>query len=185
MGGIETSFLLPQLLSNRYSGTDFDDIMTVSPEHIESLKSSIQHTPSCFGEEPWVYVITQKSKNFDAWNGLFNSLVHQNQKWAVNCDLLIAVCARKKFTHNKKENDWYLYDTGASAMVLVLMATHLGLMSHQMGGFDPNTVVNTLEISGDIIPISVIGVGHAKETSKKKPKLNHNGKVFFDKYNPV
>ena len=64
------------------------------------------------------------------------------------------------FSQNDKPNRWSGYDTGAASISLCLQATAMGLMSHQMGGFDDKVLRESFNIPADIHIWSVIAIGH-------------------------
>lgn len=77
-------------------------------------------------------------------------------------DLIIA---QKNFKHNGKPNAWGEYDAGQAAATLVLQATALNLVAHQMGGFDPAKAIATFSISETARPIAAIAIGYEGETN--------------------
>ncbi|MDO7666796.1 MAG: nitroreductase family protein, partial [Pseudomonadota bacterium] len=52
------------------------------------------------------------------------------------------------------------YDTGAASISLCLQASAMGLMSHQMGGFDGDKLKATFAIPADINLWAMIAIGH-------------------------
>jgi nitroreductase len=61
---------------------------------------------------------------------------------------------------NSKPNRWGQYDTGAASENLCLQAVALGLMAHQMGGFDAERVQREFQIPARYTPMAMIAVGH-------------------------
>ncbi|MFP3033789.1 MAG: nitroreductase family protein, partial [Wolbachia sp.] len=132
----------------------------------------VRLTPSCFGDEPWRYVICNKQNNQSAWEKLLNCLDESNQKWAKDAQVLIISLSAKNFRkQGKGENLWANHDTGAANYGLMLQAAVMNLMAHQMGGFDRDKIVKEFNIPNDFNVMSVIAVGYEEEgaeTSKKK-----------------
>jgi len=56
-----------------------------------------------------------------------------------------------------------LVDTGAACVSLCLQATALGLISHQMGGFDADQTKQLFKLPDTCTPMSVIAVGYQAE----------------------
>ncbi len=74
--------------------------------------------------------------------------------------MLILVSADSKLTRNDNPNRWGQYDTGAASMSLCLQATELGLMVHQMGGFDANKAKELFAIPERYMPMAMMTVGY-------------------------
>ena len=73
---------------------------------------------------------------------------------------LLLVCADTLFNHNQQPNRWAQYDTGAAAENLCLQASSMGLMAHQMGGFDADLARETFDIPAQFTPMAMISVGY-------------------------
>lgn len=95
-----------------------------------------------------------------AWQAAFDCLVPGNQGWAVNAPVLLLICADTLFGHNDKPNKWAAYDTGAATENLCLQATALGLMAHQMGGFDADKARTTFKVPERYQILAMVTVGY-------------------------
>ena len=62
--------------------------------------------------------------------------------------------------YKRQPNRWAQYDTGAASENLCLQATALGLVAHQMGGFDPELAKTRFKIPADHACMAMIAVGH-------------------------
>jgi nitroreductase len=60
-------------------------------------------------------------------------------------------------------NIYALYDLGAATALLTIEAAALGLVTHQMGGFDRDAARKTFEIPEDYLLGSVIALGYQGE----------------------
>jgi len=104
--------------------------------------------------------------------------------------VLVMVCADTLFNHNQKPNRWGSYDTGAAAVSLCLQATSLGLMTHQMGGFDGAKTRESFNIPEQFEMMSMLSVGYAadveslegeaKERETAPRKRKPLGDLFFN-----
>ena len=159
----------------RRSGRQFDSNKMVSKDQLESLIEAARWAPSCYGDEPWRYIICNKADNPEAYEKLLSCLVEFNQGWAKNAPVLMVAVAKNTFSFNGEPNSWGGYDTGAASMNICNMACSLGLMTHQMGGFDESLVAKAFEIGQDFRTVSVIAVGYEVENPtdlaerKRKP----------------
>ena len=60
---IDTQEKIDDLLAKRWSGRAYDAIKPVSQEHIISLLEAARWAPSCYGDEPWRYIVCDKTTN--------------------------------------------------------------------------------------------------------------------------
>ncbi len=164
---------LMELIQKRHSGYSYNPNKNVSDEHILALQEAARWAPSCFGEEPWRYIICSKDKHVSGWNNIYNSLVEKNQKWAQNANILIATICKNKFTYNDAENKHAAHDLGAANISMMLIATELGLMAHQMAGFSTDKLKESFNISDEYSPISIMAIGYEleQEESQTKPRV--------------
>jgi len=155
-----TQQAIHELLANRWSGRAYDASQPVSQAQVVSLLEAARWAPSCFGDQPWRYVFCNKADNMQAWQAAFECLVPGNQGWAVNAPVLLLICADTLFGHNDKPNKWAAYDTGAATENLCLQATALGLMAHQMGGFDADKARATFNVPERYQVLAMVTVGY-------------------------
>lgn len=155
-----TQQAIHELLANRWSGRAYDADQSVSKEQVVSLLEAARWAPSCFGDQPWRYIVCNKADNLQAWQAAFDCLVPGNQGWAVNAPVLLLICADTLFGHNDKPNKWAAYDTGAATENLCLQATALGLMAHQMGGFDADKARATFNVPERYQILAMVTVGY-------------------------
>ena len=156
----KTSVPVNELISNRWSGRAYDPEKTVPQQHIIALIEAARWAPSCFGDQPWRFIVCDKQANQTAWDNAFSCLSEGNQSWAMNAPLLILSVADSILSKNGKPNRWGQYDTGAATMSLCLQATELGLMVHQMGGFDAEKARQIFSIPDQFIPMAMMTVGY-------------------------
>ena len=130
-----------------------------------SIVEAARWAPSCFGDEPWRYIVCHKSAYIAAWQNALDCLVEGNKQWAQHAPVLIMVFANTIFSSNDNDNRWGQYDTGASSMSMCLQATELGLMAHQMGGILIEKIMESFAVPDQFIPMAIMTVGYqlAKE----------------------
>ncbi|MGB9149693.1 MAG: nitroreductase family protein [Burkholderiales bacterium] len=149
-----------ELLANRWSPRAFDAGKTISREQIIAMIEAARWAPSCFGDDPWRFIVWDKSTDQTNWEKAFDCIGESNQKWVKNAPLLFVSIANTLFDHNSQPNRWGQYDTGAASMALVLQAGALGLVSHQMGGFDAAKLRASFSIPDQFVPMAMIAVGY-------------------------
>jgi len=177
---IETTAEVHELIAKRWSPRAYDASRPVEREKLLSLLEAARWAPSCFGDEPWRFVIGDRFNDQTGWKGLFETLADKNQLWAKHAPVLILVVADSQFRMNEKPNRWAQYDTGAATISLCLQAEALGLSAHQMGGFSPEAASSAVGLPEQFTPMAMIAVGyqgvlddldqdfHAMETAARK-----------------
>lgn len=151
---------IDKIIAERWSGRAFDSTMPVSDKDIISLCEAARWAPSCYGDQPWRFIVWNKHSDETSWQQALECLAPGNQEWAQNASVLILSASVKTFSHNDKDNRWVSYDSGAASMSLCLQATSMGLMTHQMGGFDSEKVRSLFSVPDDIELWAMIAVGH-------------------------
>ena len=155
-----TSTPIADLIARRWSPRAIDRDQPVSREQLLALLEAARWAPSCFGDQPWRYLVWDRFHDATAWQQAFECLAEGNQIWVRNAPVLLLSVAAPHFGHNNQLNRWAEYDTGAASENLCLQATALGLVAHQMGGFDSDKAKATFNIPADHTCMAMIAVGH-------------------------
>lgn len=155
-----TQVSINETIANRWSPRAFDANKPVAEAEVTSLLEAARWAPSCFGDQPWRLVVWDKNTDESAWQQVLENLSPGNQTWAKNAPILILVCADTKFTHNGEPNRWGRYDAGAAAENLCLQATSLGLVSHQMGGFDTKKLREIANVPEQFELMAMMAIGY-------------------------
>jgi len=158
-----TSVPIHELLARRWSPRAFDASRPVEREQILALIEAARWAPSCFGDEPWRYLIWDRHTDALGWHQAFGCLSASNQAWVKNVPLLLLSCAGSIFRHSDKPNRFGQHDTGAASMGLVLQAVALGLAAHQMAGFDAVKARELFAVPAEYTPMAMIAVGYQAE----------------------
>lgn len=155
-----TSVPIHDILARRWSPRAFDSGKMVSREQLTTLLEAGRWAASCNGDEPWRYLVWDRSRDPQGWLKAFDCLSENNQKWVKNVPLLMLACAGSIFGHNGKPNRWGQYDTGAASISIALQAVALGLVAHQMGGFDIERARTAFSIPSEYTLMAMIAVGY-------------------------
>jgi nitroreductase len=166
-----TSEPIHELLASRWSPRAFDPEQAVTREQITSLLEAARWAPSCFGDEPWRFLVLDRARDPDNWRRAYGCLSEGNRKWVDNAPLLIAALADSRYRTRDAHNRWAQYDTGAASMGLVLQAVALGLIAHQMGGFDANRLAASFGVPERFTPMAVIAVGYPGDPDRLPGEL--------------
>ncbi|MDX1915046.1 MAG: nitroreductase family protein [Methylophilus sp.] len=177
------------VLANRWSPRAYDASQPVTQEQLLSLLEAARWAPSCFGDQPWRFVVCDKSTDVTAWQRAYECLAPSNQSWVINAPVIVLICADSLFGHNQQANRWAQYDTGAAAENLCLQATSLGLVTHQMGGFSVDVAREKFQIPSQYSLMAMIAIGHQaapeslpeelKERELTARKRKTLGELFF------
>lgn len=156
----DTPVPLADLIVRRWSPRAFDAERAVERHKLHALLQAARWAPSCFGDEPWRYIVADRQTDETAWQKAFDLLAEGNQAWCKNVPVLLLACADSVFDRNGKPNRWGQYDTGAASENLCLEAVRQGLAAHQMGGFDVKRARQAYAIPERFTPMAMIAVGY-------------------------
>ncbi len=159
----DTQFPIHDLLKRRWSSRAFDERL-VESEKLKSLFEAARWAPSSNNEQPWRFIVARKDRELE-WSHLLACLVEGNRKWAYRAPVLILSVASLNFEDTCKPNRHALHDIGMSTENLVLQATALGLVAHQMAGFDVEKARTDLKIPADYEPVVMIAIGYPGDPS--------------------
>ena len=177
------------LIANRWSARAFDASKPVSQAQIIALLEAARWAPSCFGDQPWRFIVWDKNVDAAAWQHAFDCLASSNQTWVKAAPILMLTCADTLFGHNQQPNRWAQHDTGAAAENLCLQASYMGLAAHQMGGFNADLARDKFAIPAQYTPMAMIAVGYAGDPNQLPDELKQRelaerkrkplGELFF------
>lgn len=153
-----TQFPIHDLLARRWSPRAFDD-RPIEAEKLKSLFEAARWAPSSNNEQPWRFVVASKEQG-PAYERLLACLLEGNRTWAHRAPVLILSVASLNFEHGHTPNRHALHDTGLATENLVLQATALDLVAHQMAGFDVEKARADLKIPSGFEPVAMIAVGY-------------------------
>jgi nitroreductase len=151
--------VLPVLLQ-RWSARAFAG-REVSGGDLTKVFEAARWTASSSNEQPWRFIV-----------GVRNSLTHKkiaeslagfNKEWAPSAPVLILGTANTRFERTGKPNAYALYDLGAASSYLTLQAAALGLVTHQMAGFDHEAIRGAFNIPEEFALGCVIALGYQGE----------------------
>ena len=155
-----TNIAIHDLLKRRWSPRAFDPNRPVTREQLKVLLEAGRWAPSCNGDEPWRYLIWDKGRDPQGWQKAYDCLSENNKKWVKNVPLLMLSCAGSAFEATGKPNRWTQHDTGAASVSMALQAGAMGLVIHQMGGWDADKARAAFAIPPEYTPMAMIAVGY-------------------------
>lgn len=153
----DSQYQIHDLLRRRWSPRAFDD-RPIEPEKLRSLFEAARWAPSSNNGQPWRFLIAVKEIKAE-YDRLFNCLVEGNQQWASRAPVLLLSVATLQFEDGSM-NRHALHDTGMAAENLVIQATAIGLVAHQMAGFRIDQARADCQIPEGYEPVTMIAIGY-------------------------
>ena len=166
-----TQVAINDTVANRWSGRAYNPEKVVSHDDLIALLEAARWAPSCFGDQPWRFIVCNKNTDAQSWQQGFSCLAESNQLWAKDAPLLLVVCADSLFSHNLQANRWAQYDTGAASENLCLQASSMGMMAHQMGGFNATVARIAFAIPDQFTLMAIISVGYPADSGSLTPEI--------------
>jgi nitroreductase len=128
----------------------------VGDEDLRALLEAARWAPSSWGEEPWRFLVARRG---DPHRSTLEATLSEGNAYARRASVLIASLAKTHFTRNGRVNRFASHDTGLATAALILEATHRGLITHPMGGFDAEALRKNFEIPEGFEPMAMVAVG--------------------------
>jgi nitroreductase len=103
-------------------------------EIIDKLTNAAQLSASCFNNQPWRFLFQKEQKEQEKGR---KSLSPGNS-WAKTVPLLIVGFSKKNRDCQIKDGrNYYLFELGMSAQLILLQATELNLVARPISGYSP------------------------------------------------
>lgn len=159
----QTDFPIMTELTERWSPRAFDPGHNLTSEELGSLFEAARWSPSSSNTQPWSFVVGQRGdETFDMILGL---LASGNAVWAHRASALVVNVVEEVSEAGKPQSASH-YDVGQAAAHLSIQATHMGLIVHQMGGFDKEGMHEALGLGDRHRPIVVMAIGAVGDISE-------------------
>lgn len=159
----ETDHEILSLLADRWSPLAFAP-RAIPDEALGSLMEAARWAPSCFNDQPWFFMVARRQDD-EEFARMLDCLVEGNRVWAHNASVLMITAARTTFQRNGKPNRFAAHDLGLAVGGLLVQATAMGLIVHQMGGFDPAKARESYGIPEGFEPMTAIAIGYRDDPS--------------------
>ncbi|WP_051718736.1 nitroreductase family protein [Hymenobacter sp. IS2118] len=132
----------------------------VSADALNQLFAAASSAASCFGEQPWRYLVGARETSLEAYDKILTSMGEFNQAWAKAAPVLAVSIAKLHFSHDGNPNAWAKHDVGQATATLAIQATELGLQIHQMAGFAVDKIQAAFAIPAGYEPVAVFTIGY-------------------------
>ena len=100
--------ILPQLTQRRSPRAY--TAQPVPAEALQQLFTAAGSAASCFGEQPWRFLVGNKATHPEAFEKILNTLGEFNQVWVKNAPVLVVSLAKTTFSHDGNPNRYALHD---------------------------------------------------------------------------
>lgn len=150
--------ILPQLTQRR-SPRGYTT-QAVSAEVLQQLFTAAGSAASCFGEQPWRFIVGSQQSSPEAYQKILSILAEFNQAWAKNASALAIAVAKTTFSHDSNPNAWAKHDVGQAVATLAIQGAELGVQIHQMAGFSQEAARTAFQIPAEYELVSVFTIGY-------------------------
>lgn len=158
-----TDYPIMSELTERWSPRAYDPSHELTTEQLGSLFEAARWSPSSSNTQPWNFVVGRRGeKTFDLILGF---LAGGNAVWAHRASALVVNIVEEVSEAGKPQLAAH-YDVGQAAAHLSIQATHMGLIVHQMGGFDNDGLHEGLGLDDRHRPIVVMAVGQMGDVNE-------------------
>jgi len=165
----DTHYPIHELLKRRWSPRAFSN-RPVASDTLRSLLEAARWAPSSSNEQPWNFIVATKDEQAE-FSRLLSCLVEGNKLWAQHAPVLMVSVARMSFEDDGKPNRHAFHDVGQAVANLIVQATALGLMAHQMAGFHPDKVRELYGVPKEFEPVAAIALGYPGDPQSLPERL--------------
>jgi nitroreductase len=146
-----------KLITDRWSPVAFDS-RPMDYDTIHLLFEAAKWAPSSRNGQPWRFIFA--TKDMPDYKLLLSLLSEKNQVWAQTAPMLVLPLAQAISTYKNRPNRLAFYEVGMAVGNLLIQATQMGLMVHQMGGYDEIRAKEELVIPTRYEPMAMMAIGY-------------------------
>ena len=154
-------------IAQRWSPRAFDPMFDLSAEDITALGEAARWAPSAANLQPTRFIVARRGTA--TFETIVGTLAGFNREWAPNASALIVAVAET--TREGKPMRWAEYDLGQAVAHLSIEATHRGLITHQMGGFDADALRSAFLLAEGLTPVAIVAVGRHDDSDDVAPAI--------------
>jgi nitroreductase len=134
------------------------------------LFEAARWAPSAYNNQHWRFVYATRAD--DEWDTFVDLLTEDNQTWAANASVLVAIFSKTTLDHNGEPAPTRSFDTGAAWQNLALEGTRRGLALHPMAGFDWDRIHEALGVPDDEFDVeAMVAIGKRAPTDTLPEEL--------------
>lgn len=130
---------------------------------LNNLLKAASLAPSCFNKQPWRFIVADKPEVLDE----IHKALSENNYWAKKSPSIIILLSGTDLDCSMSDHRNYaLFDTGLSAMSLILQAEKEGIIAHPIAGFNSEIIRECFHIPDNYTIISLIALGYKGDSSQ-------------------
>ncbi|MGD8190936.1 nitroreductase family protein [Brevibacillus ginsengisoli] len=150
---------------NRWSPRSFLE-KEVPEEVLLSLFEAARWAPSGGNIQPWRFILARTQKDREKF---YPFIDEGNRIWCEKAPVLAIILSTPEspYGHNRTHS----FDAGAAWGYLALEAVRHGLITHAMGGFDPDRAREVLHVPQEFELLAVVAIGYQGEKDALTEKL--------------
>lgn len=161
-------FVLTDVLEQRWSPRAFAREEDLNQDTVGPAFEAARWSPSSGNSQPWSFDVGFRGDT--TFSTILETLASGNQVWAEHAAVLVANIAAVVDAEGKPQSH-AIYDLGQAVAHFTVQATAGGLMVHQMGGFDAQTLGRELGIESSQRVVTVMAVGSLGDPADLPEKL--------------
>jgi nitroreductase len=150
-----------ELIQKRWSPRAFDPARDIARDDLLRLFEAARWAPSSGNEQPWRFLVGDRTRSPQMFQALLGSLIAKNQAWARQAPVLVLVAVRLTLERNETVNPLAWYDAGQAVALMTLQATSQDLAIRQMAGFDHERTREACGVPAPFEPAVVMAIGYA------------------------
>jgi nitroreductase len=143
-------------IARRRSPRAFDPDHDLTAAARSTLLEAARWAPSAGNRQPWAFLVGHRGD--PTFKGVADTLSGNNQVWAPTASALLVAMAEHEAAADRTSAG-RAYELGLAVGQLTVQAEAMGLVTHQMGGFDGAQLRAEFSIPEHLRPIVVIAVG--------------------------
>lgn len=151
-----------ELISKRWSPVAFDS-RPVEYDKIHLLFEAAKWAPSANNNQPWRFIFA--TKDMPEYEVFLDLMSEMNRVWASTAPLLVMGLAQVVSTYKNRPNRLGYYEAGMAVSNLLLQATAMDLVVHQMAGYDYERAKEALVIPSRYEPTAIMAIGYKGDPS--------------------
>lgn len=164
----DTSVPIVALLDERWSPRSYNPTAEISDETVTALLEAARWSPSASNLQPRRFLVGRRGT--PTFTKILESLVGFNAAWAGNASALVVAIAETE-TPEGDARPWALYELGLAVSALTVQAHAEGLHTHQMAGFEADSIRTAFDLPERLRPVSVTAVGVVDAADKLPEQL--------------
>jgi nitroreductase len=173
---------IPEIINIIYSRRS---IRHFTPEPLEKetlilLLKAAMSAPTACNSQPWEFIVVTENEILDEFRRKFLFARY-------NAPAAMVVCGNPRIANNSAARDHWVQDCSAATENILIAAAGMGLGAVWIGVYPyPGKIKPVAEILGipeDVIPFSIVLVGHPAETKEPRTQYDEH-RVYWQCYEP-